>query len=110
MKPRLKTELFVQAGIRYCESILVTAMLRRQGDSEAGAIFVKVARLDGTSSLFTRTPSFIEDVKWQSCTGDGWLPDEKIEERLVKEIKIDPDIWIIEIENPRGENPFEDIS
>ncbi len=110
MKPRLKAELLVQAGIRYCESKLVTAMLRRRGDSEAGAIFIKIARLDGTSSLFTRVTSFIEDTKWQCCSGEGWLPDEKIEERLVKEINIDPDIWIIEIENPKGENLFEKIS
>lgn len=110
MKPRLKSELVVQAGIRYCESKLVTAMLRRRGDLEAGAIFVKISRLDGTSSLFTRITSLFENSKWQCCSGEGWLPDEKIEERLVKEIDIDPDIWIIEIENPAGENPFEEIS
>ena len=110
MKPRLRTELVVQAGIRYCESKLVTAMLRRRGDSEAGAIFVKVARLDGTSSLFTRVTSFIEDSKWQCCSGEEWLPDEKVEERLLKEIEFDPDIWIIEVEHPKGKNPFEEIS
>ena len=110
MKPRLKTELLVQAGIRYCESILVTAMLRRRGDSEAGAIFVKVSRLDGTSGLFTRVTSFMEDSKWQCCSGEKWLLDDQVEERLIKEIDIDPDIWIIEIENPSGENPFEEIS
>ena len=44
MEPRVKTGLLVQAGIRHCEGKLLTAMLRRRGDVDAGALVVKVSR------------------------------------------------------------------
>ena len=42
-------------------------------------------------------------------SGSG-LPDTDIEERLKSEIKFDPDVWIVEVENPGGENPFEELT
>jgi hypothetical protein len=109
MEPRLKTGLLVQAGIRHCEGKLITAMLRRRGDADAGALFVKVSRLDGSAALFARVTSFTGGTEWQRSSGDGWLPDAEVEKRLEKEISFDPDIWIVEVENPDGGNPFEEL-
>ena len=47
---RLKTEVLVQAGFRYCQQALLAAVLRRRGDVDAGALLVKVSRLDGTAA------------------------------------------------------------
>jgi hypothetical protein len=100
----------VQAGIRYCEGKLITAMLRRRGDADAGALLVKVNRLDGSAALFARVTSFSGGTEWQRSSGADWLPDADIEQRLESEIRFDPDIWIVEVENPNGENPFEELS
>tara|TARA_B100000029_G_scaffold152413_1_gene147442 strand:+ start:144 stop:476 length:333 start_codon:yes stop_codon:yes gene_type:complete len=110
MGPRLKTGLLVQAGIRHCEGKLITAMLRRRGDADAGALFVKVNRLDGSAALFARVTSFAGGTEWQRSSGTDWQPDADIEKRLETEIGFDPDIWIVEVENPDGENPFEELS
>ena len=64
MEARVKTGLLVQAGIRHCEGRLITAMLRRRGDADAGALFVKVSRLDGSAALFSRVTSFSGGVEW----------------------------------------------
>jgi hypothetical protein len=109
MPPRLKTGLLVQAGIRYCEGKLITAMLRKRGDADAGALLVKINRLDGSATLFSRVTSFSGGTEWHRSSGEDWLPDADIEQRLESEISIDPDIWIIEVENPAGENPFEEL-
>ncbi len=103
---RLRTEILVQAGIRYCEQLLLTAMLRRRGDADAGALLVKVCRLDGTSALFARSQSLSGGMEWRNSMGDGWAADADVEARLEKEIGYDPDIWIIEVEDPEGRNPF----
>ena len=110
MEPRVKTGLLVQAGIHHCEGKLITAMLRRRGDADAGALFVKVSRLDGSAALHARVTSFSGGTEWQRSSGEEWLPDEDIEQRLESEIRFDPDIWIVEVENPAGENPFEDLA
>ena len=109
IEPRLKTSLIVQAGIRHCESKLITAMLRRRGDDDAGALFVKVNRLNDSAALFARVTSFGGGTEWQRLSGEDWLPDADIEKRLDTEIGFDPDIWIVEVENSDGENPFEEL-
>lgn len=108
--PRLKTEILVQAGFRYCEQELMAAALRRRGDSDAGALLVKVSRLDGTAAVFARSHSIDGVLEWRRATGEGWIPDADAEERLAKEIGFDPDVWIVEVEDPKGRNPFELLS
>ena len=79
---RLKTEVLVQAGFRYCQQALLAAALRRRGDSDAGALLVKVSRLDGTAAVFARTQSLDGDLTWRRATGEGWIPEEDAEARL----------------------------
>ena len=103
---RLKTEVLVQAGFRYCQQALLMAALRRRGDADAGALLVKVSRLDGTAAVFARTQSLDGDLAWRRATGEGWIPEEDAEARLAREIEFDPDVWIVEVEDPEGSNPF----
>jgi len=107
---RLKTEVLVQAGFRYCQQALLAAALRRRGDADAGALLVKVSRLDGTAAVFARTQSFEGDLTWRRSTGEGWIPEEEAEARLVRESEFDPDVWIVEVEDPEGRNPFADLT
>ena len=103
---RLKTEVLVQAGFRYCQQALLAAVLRRRGDEDAGALLVKVSRLDGTAAVFSRTPSLDGGLAWRRATGEGWIPEAEAEARLTREIDFDPDVWIVEVEDPQGRNPF----
>ena len=103
---RLKTEVLVQAGFRYCQQALLSAALRRRGDADAGALLVKVSRLDGTAAVFARTLSLDGGLTWRRATGEGWIPEEEAEARLTREIDFDPDVWIVEVEDPEGRNPF----
>jgi len=53
LKPmRLKTGIWVAAYLRRCNVEGVFAAVRRHGAEEAGAIFVKINRLDGTGALY----------------------------------------------------------
>ena len=107
---RLKTEVLVQAGFRYCQQALLAAVLRRRGDADAGALLVKVSRLDGTAAVFARTQSLDGDLTWRRSTGEGWIPEAETEARLTREIDFDPDVWIVEVEDPEGRNPFADLT
>ena len=50
---RLKSAIWVAAYIRRCHTEGAFAAVRRRGAEEAGAIFVKLNRLDGTAELLT---------------------------------------------------------
>ena len=53
---RLKSAIWVAAYMRRCHVEGAFAVLRRRGAEEAGAIFIKVDRLDGTADLYGPAP------------------------------------------------------
>jgi hypothetical protein len=58
---RLKSGIWVQAYIRRCAIEGAYAVVRRRGADEAGAVFVKIDRLDGTADLFGPAPQAVFD-------------------------------------------------
>ena len=105
---RLKSAIWVAAYIRRCQTEGVFAAVRRRGAEEAGAIFVKLNRLDGTAELFGPAPqSAFDDARpadrlFSRCLAEQPVPEPRIEERLVREVRFDPDAWIVEIEDRAG--------
>jgi hypothetical protein len=83
----------------------VTAVLRRRGAPEAGAIFVKLDRLDGTATLFGPAPQSLVDEggggRLFTALLENVVPYE-IEERMAREGRFDPDFWFVEIEDRDG--------
>ena len=107
---RLKSGIWVAAYIRRCNGEGAFAVVRRRGAEEAGAVFVKLNRLDGTADLFGPAPQSAFDEAHPSdrafvpCMKVQPAPDADVEARLAREIKFDPDVWIIEVEDRDGRN------
>jgi hypothetical protein len=106
---RLKTALWVAAYLRRCQVEGLSAVVRRRGAEEAGAIFVRICRLDGTSDLFGPAPqSTLEqgavDRMFTAALAPRQIPDAEIEVYLARQTKFDPDLWIVEVEDPAGRN------
>ncbi|MFG1248084.1 DUF1491 family protein [Xanthobacter flavus] len=104
---RLKSAIFVSALIRRCQVEGCYATLVRKGAEEAGAIFVKVARLDGTAALYGPAPqsafdeSFPADRKFSVLVAPA-SPEADADARIARELKFDPDIFVLEIEDRQG--------
>ena len=104
---RLKTNIWVAAYLRRCQTAGVFAAVRRRGAEEAGAVFVKVAMLDGNAMLYVPAPQTVYDDSrpvdryFVPIAADP-MPEQKVEERLTKEIRFDPDAWIVETEDKAG--------
>ncbi len=104
---RIKSSIWVAAYLRRCQTENIFGVVRRRGAEEAGAIFIKLAMLDGNALLFTPAPQAAYD---ESRPADRvFLPttpapaaEQIIEDRLAKEIRFDSDIWIVEIEDRAG--------
>lgn len=104
---RLKSSIWVAAYLRRCQSAGVFGAVRRRGAEEAGAVYVKLALLDGTALLFAPAPPTLHDEtrpieRAFVPTTPQPVPEQKIEERLAREIGFDPDVWIVEIEDKAG--------
>ena len=106
---RLKSNIWVAAYIRRCEVEGAFAAVRRRGAEDAGAIFVKINRLDGTCALYGPAPQSVFETGRPSdrpfvelAGGKASAPESEIEARLAREVRFDPDVWIVEVEDRRG--------
>jgi hypothetical protein len=112
---RLKSSIWVAAYMRRCQGEGAFAALRRRGAEDAGAIFIKLSLLDGTGHLFGPAPQSVfsetrpADRAFAPCFGDKPVADEKIEERLKREIRFDSDVWIVEIEDRAGRHFLDNV-
>ena len=104
---RLKSNIWVAAYLRRCQTQGIFGAVRRRGAEEAGAVFVKVALLDGNAMLYVPAPQTVYDdsrpiERIFTSTSPEPVPEASVEERLVKEIRFDPDAWIVETEDKAG--------
>lgn len=107
---RLKSAIWVSAFIRRCMIEGAYAVVRRRGAEEAGAIFVKIDRLDGTADLFGPAPhSEFDDARpgdraFIACLRTQPRPIDEAEKYVARQIEFDPDIWVVEVEDRQGRN------
>ena len=104
---RLKSSIWVAAYLRRCQTEGVFGAVRKRGAEEAGAVFVKVATLDGHAMLYAPAPQTVYDdsrpiERIFTATSPQPIAESSVEERLAKEQKFDPDVWIVEIEDRAG--------
>jgi hypothetical protein len=112
---RLKSGIWVAAYIRRVQIEGAQAMLRRRGAEEAGAVFIKVSRLDGAAEVFAPAPqtafdearpsdrAFIRALKTEPAT------EADTEAYLARQMKFDPDIWIVEVEDRSGRSFLDSV-
>src|SRR5271156_6238170 len=80
------------------------ALLRRRGAAEAGAVFVVVDRLDGRAALFAPGPAdeIFGERRFVRGHEAEWTAPAEIAARLEREVKRDPDLWVIDVERRDG--------
>lgn len=109
---RLKSELWVKAYIRRCRLEGADALLVRRGDADAGAIYIKVSRLDGTALLFGPAPSGLdvarEERRWQPCLKQQPTAETEADAYLARQAGFDTDIWIVAVEDRAGRHFLDD--
>ena len=93
--------------MRRCQTEGIFGAVRRRGAEEAGAVFVKVATLDGNAMLYSPAPQTVYDdsrpiERMFAAASSQPVPEASVEERLAKEVRFDPDVWIVETEDRAG--------
>lgn len=96
--PRLKTGLWVQSQIRLCDIHSIPAVVVHRGDSDAGAVLLKINRLEDGCEVFTRFRGLDGDAGW--LRGPGSVDEGEADNYVRRQINRDPDVWVIEIEDP----------
>lgn len=110
---RLRSDIWVAALLRRVQASGAYVSVARKGAAEAGVIFVTVDRKDGSFDLYGPAP--------QSAFDEGRPADRKfsavlagcdaaaLELRMAQELRFDPDLWLIDIEDRLG-RPFLELT
>lgn len=102
-EPSLKSEIWIKAQIRICDLNFIPAAITRRGNSDAGAILLKLNRLDAGVEVFSQVRDAEGRRAWLRGTGDTLISDQAAEAYIEKQLKYDPDLWVLEIEDPKSE-------
>ena len=102
MIPRIKAAIWVDAEIRRCRVNGIDAYLVRRGDEHAGAILIKHNRIDAGCTIYVPTTSPDGGRAWRRGTGDDPVPEADADAYIARQRGYDPDLWVIEIEDPRN--------
>ena len=98
---RLKAGIFVRALTRRVEVAGASAFVVRMGSEEAGALILKVNKLDGQVLVLNQARNARGELVWTQVLG-GWAEEKRAREWCDKQVDFDPDLWIVEIEDRKG--------
>lgn len=106
--PRIISELWVHALIRDCHSKGMMAFQLQRGDKERGGIVIKISNTKGQAYMLEQSMDFDGNKIWRMTPKDGLLSDpqmseREIDEKIQKAKNRDPDLWILEVEDPGGD-------
>ena len=85
----------------------VPAFVVSHGDDTAGAIIVKVNKLNGDAVLFERSFSLDKNLNQWSKFESG--DEKRLDELISRQLSRDRDLWIVEIESRKGDPFLDDI-
>ena len=99
--PRLKAGIFVRALIRRVQVAGASAFVVRMGSEEAGALILKVNKLDGTVLVLNQVRGAKGELSLAQALG-SWTEEARASQWCDKQVSFDPDLWIVEIEDRDG--------
>jgi hypothetical protein len=99
-EPRLTAEFWVAAYLNRLRLAGIPVFVTARGDGTAGAVIVKVNRLDGTARAFQRSFDLSSGARVWAVLAEG--AEAEIDAGLARQRGYDPDLWVIEVEDRAG--------
>ncbi|MBX2833401.1 MAG: DUF1491 family protein [Micavibrio sp.] len=105
---RLPTGLLVDATLTPLNGRGIFYYIAQKGNHGSGLILLKLNGLKGQVKLITQQRNFMTDeIEWIDALGEDMVDESRADEYIIKARDLDPDLWIIEIEDETMQNPFD---
>lgn len=104
-EPRVKAELWVRMVLRLGDRDGRPGVVVRRGDVDAGGILV-VLRGRGGVSVLSQVRAGGGDAAWMRATGAEPVDEPTADAYVARQLKFDPDLWVLEFEAPDLLPPF----
>jgi hypothetical protein len=105
-EPRIKAGIWVSMALRMGNADGRFGAVLRKGDPDAGGILVVLRNNQGVCVL-SQLRSTEGALVWMRATGPEPVDEVTADAYVARQVKFDPDVWVIGFESPDLLPPFE---
>ena len=105
-EPRLKAGLWVKMALRMGDLGGRSGAVLRKGDPDAGGVLVVLRGRDGLCVL-SQMRTDDGALAWLRATGAAPVDQVAADAYVARQVRFDPDIWVLEFDAPDMVPPFE---
>ena len=99
----ITTGIWVSAQVRICDRAFIPATVVRRGDPDAGTVLLKLNRFEEGVTVYTQAATMNDEPTWSRGTGPKPVSEAEADAYIERQVKYDPDVWVLEIEDRRGQ-------
>ncbi len=103
---RLPTDVWVMAHVRRCNDEGIPAMVVRKGEAKGGTLVLKINQFAEGCRVFSQARDIDGNLGWLAAFKGALVPEAEADDYVTRAAARDPDLWIVEIEDRAGRNPF----
>ncbi len=106
VEARVKAGIWVQAALRLGNAGGRYGAVLRRGDADAGGVLVVLRGPHGLCVL-SQLRAASGDMRWLRATGPDAVDQTVADAYVARQVRVDPDLWVIEFDSPDLLPPFE---
>ncbi len=103
---RVKAKLWVQVALRLGDSAGRPGVVVRRGDPDAGGVLVILRGREGLVVL-SQMRAGTGETAWLRATGAEPVDEAAADAYVTRQLRFDPDLWVLEFEAPDFLPPFQ---
>ena len=105
-EPRIKAGVWVQIALRLGNLEGKPGVVVRRGDQDAGGVLVVLRGREG-SMVLSQIRDGAGNASWLRATGAEPIAEREADAYVQRQIRYDPDLWVLEFEAADYLPPFE---
>jgi hypothetical protein len=105
-EPRLKAGLWVKMALRMADRDGRAGVVLRKGDADSGGVLVVLRGRDGLCVL-SQVRAADGALAWMRATGTAPVDQAAADANVARQVRFDPDIWVLEFDSRDMSPPFE---
>lgn len=104
---RLPAGLWIEAHLRKLDACAIPAFVVRRGNHASGLILLKLNGLKGKVRLLIQERNFESgELEWVHALEHETVDEFSADQYIQRAAARDPDLWVIEVEDPDMKNAF----
>jgi hypothetical protein len=104
---RLPTALWVDVHLRRLGNEGIPYYIHNTGAHAAGTVMLKLNGLENGCRLLIQQRDLNGILGWTNALREQIVEEGKADDYIKRAVTRDPDVWVIEIEDRKLQNPFE---